>query len=41
MRVEGFQLGGTHLNKPVNNDKYESLADAGLFYIGELNGYKC
>ena len=40
MRVEGFQLGGTHLNKPVNNDKKESLADAGLFYIGELNGYK-
>lgn len=35
MEVEGFQLGGTHLNKPVFISICKGLAYAGPFYIGE------
>lgn len=35
MKVEGFRLGGRHLNKPVYTCRYEGLARARPFCMGE------
>ena len=35
MKVEGFQLGGTHLNKPVYSSNVKVLREQDLFYMGK------